>query len=127
LERADFMRAGRLTIGVSRSGNLAVCQEYEIQGDAIVAKWSRQEVPHWWWYNPLQEAPDLFLEFAALREASDFPEAALAFSHKRGLPGGEGFSSQPSAQITTQRESPCPLTKERLLWPGLYSRSTKRH
>ena len=127
LEREDFMRAGRLTIGVSRSGHLAVCQEYEIQGDAIVAKWSRQEVPHWWWYNPLQEAPDLFLEFAALREASDFPEAALAFSHKRGLPGGEGFSSQPSAQITTQRESPCPLTKERLLWPGLYSRSTKRH
>jgi hypothetical protein len=91
LEREDFIRAGRLTIGSSESGKLAVCQEYEIQGDVIVAKWSQQEVAHWWWYNPLQEAPDLFLEFAALHEASDFPEAALAFSHKRGLPGGEGF------------------------------------
>ena len=91
LERKDFMRAGGLTIGSSESGSLAVCEAYEIRGDEIVAKWSLQEAARWWRYNPLQEAPDLFLEFAALHEASDFPESALAFSHKRGLPGGEGF------------------------------------
>ena len=91
LEREDFMRAGRMTIGSSESGGLAVCQAYQIRGDEIVAKWSSQEAARWWRYNPLQEAPDLFLEFAALQEASNFPESALAFSHKRGLPGGEGF------------------------------------
>jgi hypothetical protein len=91
LEREDFMRAGRLTIGSSESGRLDVCEKYEIQGDEILAKWPQQEVVHWWSYYPLKETPDLFLEFAALHEASDFPEAALAFSHKRGLPGGNGF------------------------------------
>ena len=91
LEREDFMRAGRLITGSSESGGLAVCEKYEIRGDEILAKWPQQEESHWWWHHPLTEAPDLFLDLAALHEASDFPEAALAFSHKHGLPGGNGF------------------------------------
>jgi hypothetical protein len=91
LEREDFMRAGRLIIGSSESGRLKVCEKYEIRGDEILAKWPQQEESHWWSHYPITEAPDLFLELAALHEASDFPEAALAFSHKHGLPGGNGF------------------------------------
>jgi hypothetical protein len=91
LEREDFVRAGRLTIGSSESERLKVCEKYEIQGDEILASWSRQEASHRWSYDPLKETPDLFLELAALRGASNFPEAALAFSHKRGLAGGNGF------------------------------------
>jgi hypothetical protein len=91
LEREDFMRAGRLIIGSSESGGLEVCEKYEIRGDEILAKWPQQEESHWWRHHPLTEAPDLFLELAALHEASDFPEAALTFSHKHGLPGGNGF------------------------------------
>jgi hypothetical protein len=91
VEREDFMRAGRLIIGSSESGGLEVCEKYEIRGDEILAKWPQQEESHWWRHNPLTEAPDLFLELAALHEASDFPEAALAFSYKHGLPGGNGF------------------------------------
>jgi hypothetical protein len=91
LEQEDFIRAGKLTIGSSESGGLEVCEKYEIRGDEILAKWPQQETTRWWGYYPLKDAPDLFLEFASLYEASDFPQAALAFSHKRGLPGGNGF------------------------------------
>ena len=95
-----------MTIGSSESGKLAVCQEHEIQGDVIAAKWSQQEVAHWWWYNPLQEAPDLFLSLPLfmkplISQRQPSPSATSAvFLEERG------FSSQPSAQITTQRESP---------------------
>jgi hypothetical protein len=91
LEQEDFVRAGRLAMGSSTAQSLRVCEKYEIRDDEILAKWPRQETSHWWAYEPLKDAPDLFLEFAALHEAADFAEAALAFSHKRGLPGGNGF------------------------------------
>jgi hypothetical protein len=80
-----------------------VCDAYHLRGDEIVAKhppyWLHGEavpppdnyVGHWRSYDPLEDAPDLFLKFAALDKEHDFEEEALAFSHKYGLPGGSSI------------------------------------
>jgi hypothetical protein len=79
--------------GLSGLGIQSVCNEYQIHGDRIVAKYklSALEDPLrpedvWWFYSPLRDAPDLFLTFARLYKEKSFERAALAFSHKYGLP-----------------------------------------
>ena len=74
-------------------GIRSVCNEYQIRGDKIVARYklSALEDPLrpedvWWYYSPLRDAPDLILTFARLYEEKSFERAALAFSHKYGLP-----------------------------------------
>jgi hypothetical protein len=92
-----------------------VCDAYHLRGDEIVAKhppyWLHGEVPpppdhyvsHWRSYKPLEDAPDLFLKFAALDREPNFEEAALAFSHKYGLPGGS--SDKPGGRPDTVKVS----------------------
>jgi len=78
-----------------------VCDEYGIRGDEIAATYSPpylfapdspratgEEHLHWTEYRPLKETPDLFLKLAALHQKPNFKEAALAFSYKYGVPGG---------------------------------------
>jgi hypothetical protein len=76
-----------------------VCDAYEVRGEAIVArhpfsdfetgKWTTTKVNSRWWhgYNPLEEAPDLFLKLARLNDEPDFIKAALRFSHTFGVLG----------------------------------------
>jgi hypothetical protein len=68
-----------------------VCEEgYEISGDEIVAALEYRTLSEEWRaYSPLGDVPDLFLKFGKLYEQADFEQAALAFSDKYGLPGGE--------------------------------------
>ena len=85
-----------------------VCNEYRLRGHEIVAShsppwmlapdsppWTGEEELHWRSYEPLEETPDLFLKLARLHQQPDFGKAALAFSHRYGLLGGnstkEGF------------------------------------
>jgi hypothetical protein len=79
--------------GLTGLGNWSVCNEYEIRGGKIVARYklSALEDPLrpedvWWYYSPLSDAPDLILKFARLYKEKSFERAALAFSHKYGLP-----------------------------------------
>jgi hypothetical protein len=79
--------------GLTELGNWYVCNEYQIRGDKIVARYklSALEDPLrpedvWWYYSPLRDAPDLILTFARLYKEKSFERAALAFSHKYGLP-----------------------------------------
>lgn len=95
-----------------------VCDEYEIRGEKIVAKYdfqpwvfiredSRPDMAirsyqggtdhRWREYKPLEQVPDLFLKLSRLGEdadASDFEEVALAFSHKYGLLGGDNLRAE---------------------------------
>jgi hypothetical protein len=79
--------------GLTQLGNWYVCNEYQIRGDKIVAKYKLSALEDhlrpqdvWWYYSPLRDAPDLFLTFARLYKEKSFERAALAFSHKYGLP-----------------------------------------
>lgn len=87
-----------------------VCEDYEIQGRDIVAKYplpscyplqGRETLGAHGWseYEPLEETPDLFIKFARLhKESSDFERAALEWSRKYGLPedryGEEEFKNK---------------------------------
>src|SRR5215203_4959204 len=95
-----------------------VCDEYEIRGEKIVAKYDfhpwvfiREDSKSdtvirsyqggkdhsWREYRPLEQVPDLFLKLTRLGEdadASDFKEAALAFSHKYGLLGSDNSRAE---------------------------------
>jgi len=54
-------------------------------------------------YQPLDDVPDLFLRFARLHKESDFSKAALSWSCKYGLPGGDilgNFSSAASMELS---------------------------
>jgi hypothetical protein len=81
-----------------------VCDEYRLQGHEIVAKysppwmrapdsppWTGEEELHWKRYEPLEESPDLFLKLARLHQEPNFEEAALAFSHRYGVLGGNSI------------------------------------
>jgi hypothetical protein len=79
--------------GLTGLGIASVCNEYQIRDDKIVARYklSALEDPLrpedvWWHYSPLRDAPDLILTFARLYKEESFEKAALAFSHKYGLP-----------------------------------------
>jgi len=54
----------------------------------------------------LTDVPDLFLRFARLHKEKNFAEAALAWSHKYGIPGGDSqgrFSSIESMDLSLFR------------------------
>ena len=118
VSRDDLGQTTNLVLQQQGQSGWWVCDEYEIQGDRIVAKYDfhpwvfiREESKsntvvrsyqggkdhHWRDYRPLEQTPDLFLKLAYLSEdadASDFEEAALAFSHKYGLPGGDNSRAE---------------------------------
>jgi hypothetical protein len=62
-----------------------VCDEYELRGNKIVARFDEEHVQKWTSYKPLVDTPDLFLKFARLCEAPNFGEAARQFSQRYGL------------------------------------------
>jgi hypothetical protein len=72
-----------------------VCDEYHIEGNHVDARYHLTPVKDEFWrsYRPLEETPDLFLEFARLHEEADFDQAALAWSRKYGLPGANSLGS----------------------------------
>ncbi len=104
--RQEVAEAIRLAGGSSPPGNWWVCEEYEIQGDEIVSGYPApmfvmrdgsadfELLDHWRRYDPLEEAPDLFLKIASLYDEPDFPAAALAFCHKYGVPGGSSAEEE---------------------------------
>lgn len=64
------------------------CEDYEVRGDQVVAKYDFQDFQGWDIYWPLKEVPDLFLRFARLCKEPNFEESVLAFSRRFGLPDG---------------------------------------
>jgi hypothetical protein len=62
-----------------------VCDEYELRGNKIVARFDERYEEKWTRYKPLVDTPDLFLKFARLHEAPNFGEAARQFSQRYGL------------------------------------------
>ncbi len=68
-----------------------MCDEYELRGDKIVAKYSADSEKGWKTYKPLEEVPDLFLKFVRLHKEPNFVDAALEWSHKYGVPGGDSW------------------------------------
>jgi len=63
-----------------------VCENYELRQDRIVAEFNNMDLDTWRFFEPLDEAPDLFLKFSRLHRERDFAGAALSFSHRYGLP-----------------------------------------
>lgn len=87
----DLRHANRLTRQHDHPGGWFVCDEYNICNEEVVAKYparNSEGISMWRSYRPLEEAPDLFLKLAAVYEAPSFTEAALTFSHKYGVLGG---------------------------------------
>src|SRR5215217_56948 len=88
----DFKQSGMVMNSLEEGGAWFVCDQYEIRGDAIVAKYPYDSAggeERWRPYRPLEAAPDLFLKFARLYEESDFEGAVLAWSNKYGVPIGD--------------------------------------
>lgn len=105
--------------------SLEVCKEYELgqtwmrgfpSGKAkpvfyLEPKYEREDRDAWRWYEPLQDYPDLFLEFARLRERkrsnqAQSNEIALDWANKYGLLGcSRGFYQD---RHTFRREAAAP-------------------
>lgn len=109
---ADLKRAQELAGRFERIGSWAICEDYVVRGGDVISKYApspwvllgeegreEQGEPgsppypdpedlHWEEYEPLKDAPDLFLKLAALHEEGNFERAALAFCRRYGLPGG---------------------------------------
>jgi hypothetical protein len=87
----DFREANReLVLQLVPQRNLSsdswwVCDEYELRGNKIVARFDEEHVQKWTSYEPLVDTPDLFLKFARLYQAPNFGEAARQFSQRYGL------------------------------------------
>jgi hypothetical protein len=86
----DFRGAKELMLQLVQQGNLGldlwwVCDEYELRGDKIVARFDVRYEEKWTSYDPLVDTPDLFLKFARLYQAPNFGEAARRFSQAYGL------------------------------------------
>jgi hypothetical protein len=116
----DFKQASRFVERHERQDAWWVCEEYEIAGGEIVARFPslhahlgvgkgvdealeavarwEEQLEHWRLYQPLEETPDLFLKFAYLYEQDNFPKSALDFSTRFGVPGSS------SSQWNTNRE-----------------------
>jgi len=62
-----------------------VCDEYQLRGNRIVARFDERYREKWTGYQPLVDTPDLFLKFARLHEAPNFGEAARQFCQRYGL------------------------------------------
>ena len=109
----DFKRAGASKTNPEAASLWHVCEEYEIRGKEIRAKWPFEQYLHWNSYSPLVDAPELFLELAALHEGLDFSDAALAFIHRYGIPGNSGlFGSKESPNEGLQKMSLPQLQQE---------------
>jgi hypothetical protein len=98
--------------GLTGLGIQSVCNEYQIRSDKIVARFklSALEDPLrpedvWWYYSPLRDAPDLILRFARLYKEKSFERAALAFSHKYGLPNN-------TVEVVEGQEKTYPFAEE---------------
>src|ERR671921_1569226 len=65
-----------------------VCENYDICQNRIVARFGSEDLDHWTIFDPLEEAPDLFLRFARLHREREFAQAALRFTYQYGLPCG---------------------------------------
>src|SRR5918992_1652034 len=91
-------------MSIEGEGAWTVCEKYEIRGDEVVAVWPRpQNISRegkWRSYKPIDEAPELFLRFAALHKATDFERAVLDWTHKFGVLGGDGADSFRSVETT---------------------------
>ncbi len=108
----DLAEATRLLGGRLSPSNWWVCDGYEIHGEEIVPKHPAPMfvVPdgspdfelqsHWRVYDPLKEAPDLFLKIASLYDEPDFPAAALTFCRKYGVPGGSSVEAGGRPDVT---------------------------
>ena len=83
----DFERAQNSMKNPTEFDHWWRCEEYEIRGDEILAKWPFEESSRWGGYFPLEHTPWLFLELAELSKKLDFREATLRFCHNYGLPG----------------------------------------
>ena len=100
----DFKQVGQFVEHHERQDVWWVCDEYQIEGGEIVARFLyprlelgknpdevleryRERGIHWRSYRPLDDTPDLFLKLAYLYEEDDFPGSALDFSTQFGLPG----------------------------------------
>jgi len=86
----DFRGTKELLLQLVQQGNLGfdlwwACDEYELRGDKIVARFYERHEEKWTSYKPLVDTPDLFLKFARLYQASNFREAARRFSQGYGL------------------------------------------
>src|SRR5215218_4176956 len=90
----SLKRVGELTKFPENAGSWYVCDEYEIRGDWVVARYPGPPFTgDWDWkgwrsYRPLEDVPDLFFKLAYLYEEPDFEEATLAFCHRYGVLGG---------------------------------------
>src|SRR5918994_509031 len=51
-----------------------VCEEYEVRENRIVARFSSEDLDHWTLFDPLEEAPDLFLKFSRLHRERNFAQ-----------------------------------------------------
>jgi hypothetical protein len=90
VEPADFKEAYELMQRPRGRALWSVCDEYEIQGDKIVATIRFSNISEEWTdYAPLEDVPDLFLKFSRIYREDSFEEAALAFSHNYGLPSSD--------------------------------------
>jgi len=100
LSKRDFDTTGRLMGGRSASRVWKVCEAYELtrsrdtpEGDAdsylVVPKYRNEPATFdkWRSYEPLKEAPDLFLKFARLHQAQNQTEAMLDWIHTYGTLG----------------------------------------
>ena len=90
------------------TGPCWICKEYEISQDRIIAKFGFEETPfRWRWFEPIEDAPDLFLNFSRLHRERDFAHAALSFSHQYRLPCGATLGAYdayaPPEQLTLER------------------------
>jgi hypothetical protein len=87
----DFREANKeLVLRLVQQRNLGsdswwVCDEYELRGDKIVARFDERYEEKWTSYKPLVDTPDLFLKFSRLYQAPNFGEAARQFSQRYGL------------------------------------------
>jgi hypothetical protein len=93
----DFAESGKVMKGLEERGVWFVCDEYEINRGAVVAKYpypvgdpGDSEI-RWGPYMPLEFAPHLFLSFSRLHEEGEFEESVLAWSNKYGVIGGDRF------------------------------------
>jgi hypothetical protein len=88
-------------------GPWKVCEKYELRQDRIVAGFNNEISDKWHLFEPLDEAPDLFLKFSRLHRERDFAEAALSFSHRYGLPCGMAHTDSaildPPEELTLKR------------------------
>ena len=108
----DIAAATRMIGTRSPRGSWWVCDGYQIRDEEIVAEYAATTfiVPdgsddmalhrHWAEYDPLEEAPDLFLKLASLYDEPDFSAAALNFCHTYGVPGGSSVEAGGRADRT---------------------------